>query len=101
MNLQDKIFVSEMIALAIINSVILFIGFYLIPDVDETIYPYVASTLIAQATIGIIVIEYKRVLPTLSRRLIGGNIDIAWGFKYFWWTLWWPMFLKTSDQKKI
>lgn len=95
-SLQDKINISEMIAIAIIISVFLFIGFYLIPDVDQTSYPYVISAILAQATIGVVVIEGKRVLPPLSKRLMAGDIDVAWGFKYLWWTLWWPVFIGKS-----
>lgn len=93
LSLWDRISVSNWIALLIVCGVMLFIGFYLIPDVNETIYPYVGSLFLVQATIGIIVIERKQISPPLSQKLLDGGIDVVWGFKYFWWTLWWPMFL--------
>lgn len=83
---------SDLLASGIAGLLLLVFGF-LIPDVDSTWYPSIASMLVIQAAIGSVVLHSRKIEPPATKVLTRGNIDIFWGFKYLWWTLWWPMFL--------
>lgn len=95
MRIDDLVskFVSEGIIYLIVFGIMLFVGFYVVPDVESTWYPILGSVGIGQLLIGVLLSESGRIQPTESERVESGRIDLVWGVKRFWKNLFWPLYL--------
>lgn len=87
--------ISEMMAWFIFGGSIIAIGF-LIDEVDDTIYPPIAVIAMAYVGAGDFIMALKEVHPKLSNQIKNGKIDIDWGFKYLYWSCWWPLYVKNK-----
>ena len=68
---------------------------YMIKNVDETPYPYIASILLAYLGVGDLIMMSKAIFPRSSRKMLKGNFDLHWGIKHLYWSFWWPLYLKS------
>ncbi len=82
-------------AWALLSTAVIICG-YSIDDVDNTPYPWVCCLLAVSVGIGDLIALSKSIYPKLTRRMLRGKVDVNWGFKYLYWTLWWPLYLKKS-----
>ena len=86
---------SEVLASISFNAALIAVG-YLIDEPDKTIFPPLATVLVLHMFIGGMIMYSKDIYPLRSKMLLSGKIDMEWGFRYLYWSLWWPNYLNKS-----
>jgi len=74
-----------------------YMGGYLLPYLDKTIYPEFGICLILYASAGTVIMTIKHHHPPPTIKMMTGKIDLAWGIKNLYWALWWPTYLKNGQ----
>jgi len=85
-------FVSN-ITIWLIMSIGLILIEFLIEDVNQTLYPCLASLLLIYLAIGDFVMQHKGINPLPSTAIRQSKLDSKWALKHLYWSCWWPMYL--------
>jgi hypothetical protein len=92
---EDAKHISELVAYLCLAGLVLIVGGF-IEDVDQTPFPYVMTIIFVYAGVGMLFMQNKGIHPPLSKKIQSGAIDLIYGFKFFYWALWWPKYLNNN-----
>ena len=82
---------SIVIAYLCAAVLIVVIGFS-IENVDQTPFPYVLTVIFIYIGTGMMFMLIKDIYPPLSEKIQNGAVDLIYGFRSLYWSLWWPKY---------
>ena len=83
---------SDFAASAILFSGCIMLGYFSpLSNIDH--FDKFIDFLVIYSTIGSIIMNIKDIYPPSTEKLKSGSVDIRFGMKVQYWSLWWPMYL--------